>query len=88
MEYCRVANLEKLRQRIKLSGLSHEQIAQRVGYSRAYVDHLAVGRKHGCPEHKADLLAQVLGVPREELFTAPGPRKRPRPERAATGAGQ
>lgn len=76
MDYCRVEDLETFRDYIKNSGLTHEQIAQRVGYSRAYVDHLAVGRKRGCPEDKAARLAETLGTTRDTLFTAPGPRRR------------
>lgn len=82
MEYCRVRDLERFRELIKKSGLTHAQIAERVGYSRSYVDHLAVGRKVGCPEPRADRLAKVLGAPRAEVFTEPGSRKRPRAELA------
>lgn len=62
---------ELIRDRRKLLGMSMEDLARRIGVSRSFVCLLEKG-KTGITALKAERLAEVLGIPFAELFTADG----------------
>jgi transcriptional regulator with XRE-family HTH domain len=64
----RLTHPPTLKALIKQRGLSYAELAGRVGCSKPFIGHLAVGHKTGATPELADRIAEALDVDRDLLF--------------------
>ena len=53
-------------------GLSYAGLASKVGCTKQFIGHLAVGRKTGASNELAERIAEALSVPLDVLFVPDG----------------